>query len=271
MAKRIGANQRLKMQQKKQKVSSVKRKAVKKGWKFLLVILLIVGVAFGSYRVYGLGSDYLKSSKIFKVDKVVVRGVINIDTLKVLKIVELEKIDSTISLKTSSIENRLKQSGYFKSVKVKRKYPSTFEIIVEEREAVAFVNLGEIFMMDSEGALWPIRVSSYNSLPIFSGLKDTVIEKSKMLTDKSKRKVKQFFTELDKTEKLRLDAVSQVEFGDDNIIKIHLESSSVVAIINSYEIKDDLVKLWNIMESLANVKPIPNQIDLSCGKLAFVR
>ena len=102
MAKRVGANQRLKMQEKKKKISSVKNGAIKRGWKALLAIALLIALAFGGYSGYGLIANYVKDSDILKIENIAIKGVSSRDSLMIIKIIGCENLDSIDNVKTET-------------------------------------------------------------------------------------------------------------------------------------------------------------------------
>lgn len=272
MSKRVGANERQKMKDRKANASRITGKATIGFSKMLLILVLLAVLGYGGKIGYSKLRVYLKSVEIFKVDKVIVKGVDGKDSLKVLGLLGIDSTFKSMSVNNKKIKKAISKENFYESININRKLPSTLEIVLTERKPVAFVNLGDVKLMDGDGNLWPIKKRCYWSIPLYSGLSDTIINNNNVLTAESLAKVKAFLNGLKATEERRLDGLSQIEFCKDETIKVHLESSSIVAKINKYEINSDLHRLWQVLGSIKERKDkIPSEVDLSCGKFAFVR
>ncbi len=272
MSKRMGANERQKMQQRKANASRITGKATIGIGKIAVIFVLLAVLAYGGKIGYSKLRVYLKSVEIFKVDKIVLKGVSGEDSLSVLRALGIDSTFESMSVNNKKIKKKILNENYYESINLNRKLPSTLEIVLTKRKPVAFVNLGEIKLMDEKGNLWPMKSRCYWSIPLFSGLKDTVINDRNILTSESMDKVKSFLIGLKETEERRLDGLSQIEFCKNGTILVHLESSSIVAKINNNEIRGDLHRLWQVLGNIKERKEkIPSEVDLSCGKLAFVK
>ncbi len=273
MVKRVGVNQRLRKKELRKK--KLKKFSIMKSLAFRIVkiVCLLSLLCYGGYVLITKSDFIVKKFDKFKVNDVIVKGSVEMDTSAIRSIAVIKNGESLLGLKIAQIKNRIQKIPHVKKVKIKRRFPSTVIISVKERKPIAIVNIGSVFFVDRDGFLWPLNIGSYIDLPIVSGLKDTVfntdmhrikareIEKLNILLKKLKTRDERIVQDL-----------SQINFREEKSILLKFESKPTLIKISNSKIKANIDKLDRIFERLAsNNEKMPKHIDLCYNNMAFVR
>lgn len=273
MAKRIGANRRLKRK-------NMKRKTPKKGPGIPgrlggLIRLICFGAIIGTLGFLGAqrAAGYVNTVDFLKVTNFTIQGAKHVDTAEVLTLAAVQPGISIVNLKTSLIRQRILTNPWIEKVSVKRRIPHTIAITVTERKPIAFVNLGSIYLTDRRGRLWPLKSYTYWNMPVFSGLADTLGgSPDHRLKKEDLARIKMFLRETQQAGDEKSIGISQVDFSREDIIAIKLESQALYAELKSGAVKEGMNHLRRILQSREdNAEKIPHHINLCYNNVAFVR
>lgn len=273
MAKRIGANRRKNLAEKKKKV----RKSIRFSFKRILTICaavvalsgLIAALVFGVRRVSRIVGD----QNLFTIQTVRVQGIERIDTATVITLSGLQKGESLIRLNKKEVAERIEGLCWVAEAKVGRRFPSTVVVEVTERKPIALVAIGEVYLTDESGVLIDLPKQQYFNLPVFTGLKDsTLADGKKVLVDEDTQRLQQFIKQVHKTQPEIARRLAQASFDDDGSVRIGLEASSVVIALEQSRVNAGITHLWQILQSIhAQDAQTPKSIDLRYSNIAYVQ
>ena len=176
MPKRIGANRRLKLKDRKRKAPKKVRGIVSRSVGCIKVLFFALCLGAAGFAGARKASGFITTVDFLKVRTVEVHGIEQVDTAEVLSLAAIQPGISMLDIKRRDIGKRIQNNPWIAKVKVRRKIPHTIVIAVTERIPVAFINLGSIYMTDKNGFLWPLKSHTYWNLPVISGLTDTLID-----------------------------------------------------------------------------------------------
>lgn len=115
--------------------------------KFLIGVMLI-----GTGYLLLQGWEAMKHSKLFPLEKINVRGLVNIPRKDAFLAMEISKGTNLLTIDPENIRTRLLAIPWIHTVQVKRVFPSTLTITLTERSAVCLSRQGErIMVMDEYG------------------------------------------------------------------------------------------------------------------------
>ncbi len=273
MAKRIGANRRLKRKNKKRKTP--KKVSGLPGRLGSIIKLICFGTIIGTLGFLGAqrAAVYVNTVDFLKVTNFTVQGAEHVDTAEVLTLAAIQPGISMVDLKASLIRQRILKNPWIEKVSVKRRIPHTIAITVAERKPIAFVNLGSIYLTDRRGRLWPLKSYTYWNMPVFSGLADTLNgSPDHRLKKEDLARMKMFLRETQQAGDENSIGISQVDFSRGGIITIKLDSQALYAELKSDAVKEGMNYLLRILESREdNAEKIPHHINLCYNNVAFVR
>lgn len=271
--KRIGANKRHKIAEKRKITSKKQRGGRKLLFTCLKVVFLLSGLAAAGFWGVKKAIPYIGKIDFLKIENITVNGNKHVNTSEVLSLASIEKGVFMLDLKMSDISKKLKKIPWIEKVSIRRKIPNTVMITVFERKPIAFINLGSVYMTDRSGYLWPLKPNTYWNLPVISGLKDTVAGgTTHRLTREGLLRMNSFFEEVHKVDKGIPPGIAQIDFSEDDIVRIRLESVPVQVALNNGNIAASLNNLGEILRTVEETAgKTPRHINLCYNNIAFVR
>ncbi len=144
----------------KVKIKRKKKKRRKKRYllKFFLIVLMLIGLY------------YFLSSSIFDINKFEIENNHYYTSQEIIEKSKAKTGENIFAFSISDIRKQLLKDPYIKSVKIKRKLPTTITIDVLERKEFAVVPNGEEFIIiDKEGVVLK-TVSENSGLTVLTGL-----------------------------------------------------------------------------------------------------
>jgi cell division protein FtsQ len=236
----------------------------------VIVLAIVAVVAVQGARK---AREHVDLSDFLAVEEIRVKGVRNIDTLRVLELAGVATGTSLLSIKPREISGRIGQTAWANGVRVRRLLPGTVLIAVEERKPIALVNTGEIGLVDPAGVLLPLTAGQYLDLPLFSGLKDTVDEQGiRRLTPESTGRMSRMMETLRQSKALTTGRISQVSFDTYDRIRLRLEALPVVVHIDETRLEESFSRLALLMSMIrSGERQMPHYINLAHANCAYVR
>jgi POTRA domain, FtsQ-type len=118
--------------------------------KCVLLVALCVGLAWGSKRVYSL----VLEAEYFRVRTVEIRGLTTLTREKILYLLGLTEETTLWQLDLSRLGTRLTHHPYIKSVVLRREFPNTLRVRVQERTPYLVVSANnQPMLVDDEGVV----------------------------------------------------------------------------------------------------------------------
>lgn len=135
--------------------------------KVLLTTLATVGLAWGAYE----GWRWAHTSPRFALTDVVYRGTERASGSELSRLAALTPGLNLFALDVDAAERALAAHPWVKSVRVIRRLPSRLEIVVVEHSPIAVLALGELYLVDEDGAPFK-RLSPQDGLdlPLVTGI-----------------------------------------------------------------------------------------------------
>jgi len=148
-----------------------KDKEKKFGGKFLLIALVVCGVAIVCGAITMLTYQGLSRSVFFQVDKVDIIGCQRLDKRQVLSWSGLDIKTNLWSLRTSKVKKHLEEHSWIESASIRRKWPNELVIKIRERVPVAILNREKgLYYIDRKGAvISPVLPEDGMDYPIITG------------------------------------------------------------------------------------------------------
>jgi cell division protein FtsQ len=131
--------------------------------KGVLVLTLCVALMYGSYTAYNL----MREADYFRLRTIVIRGQIALSQQDILYLLALPAQVSLFDLDLARMGARLERHPQLKTVTLRRQFPDTLTVTVQERvPALVVVSDGQHVVVDSEGVvLRPMASAQDKALP----------------------------------------------------------------------------------------------------------
>lgn len=212
--------------------------------------------------VIGLAGYAFLNSPFFKVSKVEVIGAVTYSSEEILMLSGINTNDNILKIRPKAIASRLADKPKIKSVTVRRILPSTLQITLKEREAIALFPYSTYFLeIDREGV--PITIVediSKSRLPLITGIRASGVKLGRPISNKEFLSILRVPASLSKSARNSLSEI-HAESTDDiviystNGVKIHWGEAKVNS--RKANIFDE------IMASLPNKELKTAYIDIS--------
>lgn len=238
---------------------------MRKGKKWLITFLILIIL---------LGAGYFLSSEFLQVEEIKVSGNREIDAQKIIQLSGVEKGQNALLLNRGKVRENLESNPYLKVVDVKYVFPTTIELVVEEREEYANILFTDTFItIDAEKHILAVtKQKSQIQVPCVIGLTPNSF-------DVGKEMVCEDTVRLD----LMTEILNELELYEmkGNISEINLESISNITMLtyegmtikmgNGEMIEDKIAWINEVLPFLLEKGYEKGILDVSTGKDATYR
>ena len=132
------------------------------------------------------GIVFAMLSPMFNITSIVVNGNSKISSETIISLSGLEIDQNIFRFNSNNVKNNIKQNAYIDSVEIKREFPDTIEIVVEEREPTFMLTYGNAYVyINNQGYILEIT-SKKGDFPILTGYEtpsEQIIEGNRLNTE----------------------------------------------------------------------------------------
>lgn len=214
-------NKMQKEQQKRKQQSKQERKRQKrkKKIKFFLKLILVMGLTSG-------GCVFAFTSPIFNIKdiKVLNNNLVPSDTIVSLS--ELKTEENIFKFYSKIVENKIQENPYVETVKIRRKFPSTVEIEIKERNPIYSIDyMGKYAYSDTQGYILEISEDS-KQLIIIQGITtaEEEVAPGKRLSNEDLEKLEDVIKIMNSANENGLNGkVTSIDIQDKNEYSLYIE------------------------------------------------
>jgi len=241
----------------------------------VIAFVLIAGLGysviyFGHDRITKLKKNF-EDSALLSVKEIKVRGAKNVAEDKVLALSGLKPGMKIFQINGKKVDTLLSSNPWVENVKLVRNLSGFISLEINERKPIAIVNLGNIYQIDIHGMVLPLTDGANLSLPLVSGLKDTVdyLGRQVIRADHLKR-LKTFYRQVRDVDGDMMNRISQVDLSDAEKVRITFQSSPTLFELETESLALRLSHLKRLLEVIVDMAQLPARINLCYQNLAFV-
>lgn len=183
--------------------------------KWTSLFIIIIGIAI-----------FICTTPMFNVQKIEVTGNSKLTENEVISLSQISKNDNIFKYSKKKISESIAENAYVKKVTVKKKYPNTIELVVEERQVKACVKvLNSYAYIDDEGYILEIS-EERNGLDIIEGLvtEESSITVGTRLVKEDLENLSLAFKILEVSKNKGIEDLYSININDGEYI-MHLENS----------------------------------------------
>jgi cell division protein FtsQ len=137
-------------------------------------VLLISSLTLSILGVIGY---FIYRSPLFQVREIKIHGCSRIQKDRIIRVAEL-KGKNILSLNLRQVARKIKQEHWIEHVAVKRELPNRIEIEIRERQAIALINLDNIYLVDAKGVIFKkVLKGEHFDLPVLTGLNPEFLQR----------------------------------------------------------------------------------------------
>lgn len=196
-----------------------KRKKRNKRIKFILKIILLIGIIIG-------GIIFAMTSPMFNIKNIEVINNSQLSQETIISLSGLKTEENIFKYKTSNVTKSIKENPYIENVSVQRKLPSVVQIDVEERTPKYSVDFMEKYVyINTQGYLLEISEDS-KGLPIIQGIAtaEEQIVPNNRLCNEDLEKLEDVIKIMDVAKENEIDTkVTSIDISNKNEYSLYLE------------------------------------------------
>jgi cell division protein FtsQ len=159
------------------------------GFKFTFAIAAVMGVT----ALFILVHDLVTQCDYFNARQLTIEGIQRLTREQVARQAGVQAGTNILSTNLTLVRKRLRAHPWIADAQVRREIPSGLAISVTEHKALAMVDFGQKYLMNTQGEIFKVcEPSDPNDLPVISGLKVsdlTVYGRTELVQDDSVKAV----------------------------------------------------------------------------------
>lgn len=272
MARRKGVNERNRYQQRKKKVVNTIRSTAPKAITLMLAAVLTVSAAAFCWLQREKAAEYLKSSRLFKVRSIMVKGNELVQTSVILDRCDFKTSSSLSLIDPAAVAEKLSAHPWIEHARCVKKWWGSVVIEVSERKPVALINAGEIHLVDKNGIILPLDTGSVCDLPLVNGVKLRKEQNGKKyISTEAIRRINVIIKAVHSADKELFRIMPQFDVSDEKVARfLSMTPRTVVEI--GYDVQfTQLKNLRYLLETLSARGESPACINIQYHNLAFVK
>ena len=137
---------------------------------FYSSILSMTAFLFSVIVLCTLSFNWSNFKKIYDIDEINIYGTNFFDQSIIEEKSEVLKSNNIFDTELGNYKNEVLKFDHIIDCKISRKFPSTIDITIYEREPIELISSDELIILDSEGVCLPVEYCDL-SLPILSNFK----------------------------------------------------------------------------------------------------
>jgi cell division protein FtsQ len=207
---------------------------VKRGARFFVLrVLPVVAVLVVVRELWPVCADWLQSSPLFRVDKVMVSGNRFLSSRELVQIATVRPGMPLVNVRFDRSEERLELHPRIRKAEIRYVFPRAVRIRVEERTPVALMEHGELRPISVDGVvLPPVAGRVAESLPVVVPREGVPVEGS-VVRDPAVLEALGFLSALEETDARLARSTSIVDVTDVRFARVYLDTLSTAMV---YEI-----------------------------------
>ena len=171
-------------------------------------------------------------------------------------------------------KNEILNFDHIIDCKISRKFPTTIDITIYEREPIALINSDELIILDSEGVCLPVEYCDL-SLPILTNFKSNpeLYPRGSTTTSTNVLNSVELIRFTKDNYSMIYDEISEFVFNENSEYEIILKNGKTRIILGSKNLQDKIKYLSSFQETLKEEKNIKDfkYIDLRYSKQIIVK
>lgn len=233
---------------------------------WMLVPLSVAGLCYGCYL-------FMSQLVIFPLERIEVSGRYKQLTREEILAISGARIgESVLSLKLKRMGELLAKNPWVDQVRVRRYFPGSLTIDVQEREPVAIINMGYLYYLSRKGEIFkPLNQGEPMDFPVVTGFSEEEMLKDQLVSREALQTALGLIDLLRKGAVIRLDDVSEIHYDKGNGFTLFAVNGGVPIKLGHGDFSAKITRLDRIYKELQAQQPTPLSIDLDYPDRIVVR
>ena len=233
----------------------------------IIFFIVIVGLCV-------LSLNWADFKKIYEVKEVNIYGATFFDQSIIEEKSNYMMSNNIFNSDLKNYKNEILNFDHIIDCKISRKFPTTIDITIYEREPIALINSDELIILDSEGVCLPVEYCDL-SLPILTNFKSNpeLYPRGSTTTSTNVLNSVELIRFTKDNYSMIYDEISEFVFNENSEYEIILKNGKTRIILGSKNLQDKIKYLSSFQETLKEEKNIKDfkYIDLRYSKQIIVK
>jgi len=265
-------NKTVKVRQNRRKQQEKKPLRLRK----LLHRLLRIGVVSFSAVLLLFGGFFsvqlLMTSDLFRIDRISATGGQHLSQEQIVALSDIQTGVNTFKLDLDLIGRKIAENPWVREARVQRIFPRQVEITVEEREAVAIINLGYLYFLDRHGEVFKVLEGDDDlDFPVITGFDYQKVQEHDPQTARELKKIVALLADLQQREQFGLAQLAEINRDAGGGLSLFTLNAGVRIKLGREDYQRKLDRLERIYAQLQPRLPILDYIDLNVDEKVIVR
>ena len=231
-----------------------------------LIVVSLVGVV--SFELYGI----LVRSTFLRLERIEVGPLKRLTRDEVIALAGVQTGDDMLALRLSRIGEQLAKNPWIEAVKVRRYFPHTVTIDIDEREPAAVVNMGYLYYLDEKGDIFkPLTEGDRLDYPVLTGFAEEDMARDPNGFRQGLQRALELIGLLKEGAALPLGDVSEIHYDKGFGFTIFTAQGGVPVRLGNGAFGDKLARLARIYNDLRAQLPRMEYIDLDYADKIVVK
>lgn len=242
------------------KTTRVERKRRRKRILFNIILLILFTSIFATFAL---------KSDLFNISEINIDGNNKLTKNTIESASGITVGENIFKIKLGNSEKDIKKLSYIKDVNIKRKFPSTININITEREEVVqFKNISSYVLVDIEGYVLDFKDTKDENLPILNGFNINVLPSENIFDIEYGNELKNLINDEANIEILK--NFSEINFESYDNINIILNNGIVIAFGPLDDVKYKLRYLNEILKDIEKKQISVKMIIMNKGEKPII-
>lgn len=229
------------------------------------LLLLLGGLLAAS--VHGL----MKATP-FPVQKIEVHGVQRLTREEVIGLTGITTGQNLLALRLKSIGQQVQSNPWVGSVRIQRFFPGTIVVSIKERQAVAVINMGLLYYLDSGGEPFkPLSHGDILDFPVVTGISEDDLNADPVATKNTLKSACDLLAALKQHGSFLLADVSEIHYDSGHGFTLYTTAGALPIKIGNEDFDNKLQRFARIYENLMTQLPGLQYIDLDYSDRIVVK
>ena len=251
-------------------VHPARKRSWTRSWRTAAVAVLIAAfVAYGGYR----GAELLSAAEALTISRITVRGTSRMSPGEVLALLEGLRGTSMVTANLESWRQKLIGSPWVADAAIRRVFPGTLSVVIEEREPLGIGRIGQsLYLIDQHGAIIDEFGPNYAEfdLPIIDGLAASPGDSAGLIDGDRAALAGRLLSELRRRPDLA-KRISQIDVADTRDAVVILKDDSALIRVGDERFVERVQSYLDLAGRLREQVPQIDYVDLRFDDRVYVR
>lgn len=208
----------------------------------------------------------------FPVQKVEVRGLKRLNQEEIIGLTGVAVGQNLLGLRLKAIGQQVSSNPWVASVRVQRFFPGTVAVSIQERQAVAVINLGLLYYLDSNGEPFkPLSFGDSLDFPVVTGFSEDELSADPAAVRQALKTTCELVASLKQHGSFILAEVSEIHYDKGHGFTLFTTSGALPIKIGNDNFDEKLQRFARVYQTLMSQRPGLQYIDLDYADRIVVK